>query len=143
MDITRNFSDDVQEAIAASHAEAIRLGNNFIGTEHLVLGFIGLGRGPAFDILSARTDVNALADDLAERIRGRTRGVCTRASEMEEGSLVLSPDAERVIHDSLAYAVSETVGADVIFATLLGQDSPVRELLNAAGVTAGDFASRE
>lgn len=35
-----NFSSQVKEIISYSREEALRLGNDFIGTEHLVLGLI-------------------------------------------------------------------------------------------------------
>jgi ATP-dependent Clp protease ATP-binding subunit ClpC len=35
-----NFSAQVKEIISYSREEALRLGNDFIGTEHLLLGLI-------------------------------------------------------------------------------------------------------
>ncbi len=35
-----NFSPKVRDVIAFSKDEALRLGNDFIGTEHLLLGLI-------------------------------------------------------------------------------------------------------
>jgi ATP-dependent Clp protease ATP-binding subunit ClpC len=48
-----NFSPKVRDVIAFSKEEALRLGHEFIGTEHLVLGLIREGEGKAMEILTA------------------------------------------------------------------------------------------
>jgi len=42
-----NFSDRLQEVIRYSREEALRLGHDYIGTEHLLLGLIREGEGVA------------------------------------------------------------------------------------------------
>ena len=42
-----NFSTQVKEIISFSREEALRLGNDFIGTEHLLLGLIREGENTA------------------------------------------------------------------------------------------------
>jgi len=46
-----HFSAQVREIISYSREEALRLGNEFIGTEHLVLGLIREGENTAVKIL--------------------------------------------------------------------------------------------
>jgi len=53
-----NFSPKVKDVIAYSKEEALRLGHDFIGTEHLVLGIIRQGEGKAIAVL------NSLDNDL-------------------------------------------------------------------------------
>ena len=48
-----NFSPRVKDVIAYSKEEALRLGHNFIGTEHLMLGILRDGGGKAIAILNA------------------------------------------------------------------------------------------
>ena len=48
-----NFSPKVKDVIAYSKEEALRLGHDFIGTEHLVLGLLRKGDGKAIQILNA------------------------------------------------------------------------------------------
>ncbi len=48
-----NFSPRVKDVITYSKEEALRLGHDFIGTEHLMLGLLRDGSGKAIDILSA------------------------------------------------------------------------------------------
>ena len=56
-----NFSPRVKDVIAYSKEEALRLGHDFIGTEHLMLGLLRDGNGKAIDILSAlEIDLNHL-----------------------------------------------------------------------------------
>ena len=47
-----NFSPKVKDVIAYSKEEALRLGHDFIGTEHLMLGILRKANGEAFDILN-------------------------------------------------------------------------------------------
>ncbi|MBU2994826.1 ATP-dependent Clp protease ATP-binding subunit [Cellulophaga baltica] len=56
-----NFSPRVKDVIAYSKEEALRLGHDFIGTEHLMLGLLRDGSGKAISILDALdVDLNHL-----------------------------------------------------------------------------------
>ena len=56
-----NFSPRVKDVIAYSKEEALRLGHDFIGTEHLMLGLLRDGDGKAINILNAlEIDLNHL-----------------------------------------------------------------------------------
>ena len=48
-----NFSPRVKDVISFSKEEALRLGHDFIGTEHLMLGLLRDGQGKAVEILNA------------------------------------------------------------------------------------------
>ncbi len=48
-----NFSPRVKDVITYSKEEALRLGHDFIGTEHLMLGLLRDGNGKAISILKA------------------------------------------------------------------------------------------
>lgn len=48
-----NFSPRVKDVISYSKEEALRLGHDFIGTEHLMLGILRDGSGKAISILTA------------------------------------------------------------------------------------------
>ena len=45
------FSNKVKEVIALAREEALRLGHDYIGTEHLMLGMIRDGEGPGVELL--------------------------------------------------------------------------------------------
>jgi len=48
-----NFSPRVKDVISFSKEEALRLGHDYIGTEHLMLGILRDGGGKAISILNA------------------------------------------------------------------------------------------
>ena len=50
-----NFSPRVKDVITFSKEEALRLGHDFIGTEHLILGILRDGNGKAIHILNNLT----------------------------------------------------------------------------------------
>ena len=59
----QSFSNRIKEVISYSREEALRLGHNFIGTEHLLLGIIREGEGGAIDILSnLKVEINILRE---------------------------------------------------------------------------------
>lgn len=56
-----NFSPRVKDVIGYSKEEALRLGHDSIGTEHLILGLIREGQGSAVDILQGlQVDLSTL-----------------------------------------------------------------------------------
>jgi ATP-dependent Clp protease ATP-binding subunit ClpC len=63
----------VQRALENSVEEARKLGHHYIGTEHLLLGLVGLGEGVALDVLR-KMGVSA------EQIRRQTRRVLEESS---------------------------------------------------------------
>ena len=61
-----NFSPKVRDVITFSKEEALRLGHDFIGTEHLLLGLIRKGEGKAIEILESFEVITYLPDKLFE-----------------------------------------------------------------------------
>ena len=57
--MTINYSEQLHNVLLYSAQEAERLGNNYIGPEHLLLGILRNGTGKAIDILN-RSHVNIL-----------------------------------------------------------------------------------
>ena len=47
------FSPRVKDVISYSREESLRLGNDFIGVEHILLGILREGQGSAVQLLSA------------------------------------------------------------------------------------------
>ena len=45
------FSQRVKEVISLAREEALRLGHDYIGTEHLILGMIREGEGAALQLM--------------------------------------------------------------------------------------------
>ncbi|WP_038030695.1 ATP-dependent Clp protease ATP-binding subunit [Thermonema rossianum] len=65
------FSNRVKEVISLSREEALRLGHDYIGTEHLLLGLIREGEGVAISILKK---LGVPLDELRATIERATRG---------------------------------------------------------------------
>ena len=67
------FSAKVKEIISFSREEALRLGNDFIGTEHLMLGLIRDGQGLGIQILqNLHVDMINLRRELESVIRNKS-----------------------------------------------------------------------
>ncbi len=86
-----NFSERVQDVIKFSKEEAFRLGHDFIGTEHLLLGMIREGEGVGIKILKRLgVQLLELKNTLEDAIRS-TGGTLTI------GKVPLTKQAERVL----------------------------------------------
>ncbi|OHX67557.1 ATP-dependent Clp protease ATP-binding subunit [Flammeovirga pacifica] len=64
------FSNRVKEVISLSREEALRLGHDYIGTEHLLLGMIREGEGYAITLLKK---LNVKLNDLKDAIEQSTK----------------------------------------------------------------------
>ncbi len=88
-----NFSIQVKEIISYSREEALRLGNDFIGTEHLVLGLIRDGENTAVKILKTlNVDVYELRKEIELAVKDKTGKNIANIN-----SLPLTKQAEKVI----------------------------------------------
>ena len=64
------FSPKIRDVLSYSREEAIRMGNDFIGTEHIFLGILRDGEGVAMDILSnLGIDINELKKTIETEIK--------------------------------------------------------------------------
>ncbi len=88
-----NFSPKVKEIISYSREEALRLGNDFIGTEHLLLGLIRDGEGLAVRVLQTlQIDLFDLRKELESAIKDKSNKPLSNVN-----SLPLTKQAEKVI----------------------------------------------
>lgn len=88
-----NFSPQVKEIISFSREEALRLGNDFIGTEHLVLGMIREGENTAIKILKQlNVDLYELRKEIELTVKDKTGKNIANIN-----SLPLTKQAEKVI----------------------------------------------
>jgi ATP-dependent Clp protease ATP-binding subunit ClpC len=68
-----NFSSQVKEIISYSREEALRLGNDFIGTEHLLLGMIREGENTAIKVLRhLNVDLQELRKEVELAVKDKT-----------------------------------------------------------------------
>ncbi len=90
-----NFSPRVKDVIAYSKEEALRLGHNFIGTEHLMLGILRDGSGKAISIL---TSLNVDLELLRKKVEILNPAVIeTNNNVNDKKNLHLTRQAERAL----------------------------------------------
>jgi ATP-dependent Clp protease ATP-binding subunit ClpC len=98
-----NFSPQVKEIISYSREEALRLGNDFIGTEHLVLGLIRDGENTAIKILKTlNIDLYELRKEIEMAVKDKTGKNIANIN-----SLPLTKQAEKVIRITVLEAKSQ------------------------------------
>ncbi len=90
-----NFSPRVKDVISYSKEEALRLGHNFIGTEHLMLGILRDGSGKAISIL---TSLNVDLELLRKKVEILNPAVIeTNNNVNDKKNLHLTRQAERAL----------------------------------------------
>ncbi|MEI7735785.1 MAG: ATP-dependent Clp protease ATP-binding subunit [Ferruginibacter sp.] len=98
-----NFSAQVKEIISYSREEALRLGNDFIGTEHLVLGLIRDGENTAIKTLkSLNIDLFELRKEIEMAVKDKTGKNIANIN-----SLPLTKQAEKVIRITVLEAKAQ------------------------------------
>lgn len=127
-----NFSPRVKDVIAYSKEEALRLGHDFIGTEHLMLGLLRDGNGKAVSILNALdVDLNNL------RRKVEILSPANPSSESDSNdkkSLHLTRQAERALKttflEAKLFQSSSINTAHLLLCILRNDNDPTTKLLN-------------
>ncbi|WP_040249821.1 ATP-dependent Clp protease ATP-binding subunit [Psychroserpens mesophilus] len=127
-----NFSPRVKDVIAFSKEEALRLGHDFIGTEHLMLGLLRDGSGKAIDILSALDiDLNHLRRKV-EILSPANPNITITSNEKK--NLHLTRQAERALKTTFLEAKlfqSTSINtAHLLLCILRNENDPTTKLLN-------------
>lgn len=127
-----NFSPRVKDVIAFSKEEALRLGHDFIGTEHLMLGLLRDGNGKAIDILSAlEVDLNHLRRKV-EILSPANPSI--QVTSNEKKNLHLTRQAERALKTTFLEAKlfqSTSINtAHLLLCILRNENDPTTKLLN-------------
>ena len=131
-----NFSSRVKDVITFSKEEALRLGHDFIGTEHLMLGILRDGEGKAIDIL------NSLSVDIVY-LRKKVEILSPPNSDSSftsnsKKNLHLTRQAERALKTTFLEAKlfqNSTINtAHLILCILRNDNDPTARLLNKLNV---------
>lgn len=101
-----NFSSRVQMVIQFARDEALRLGHDYIGTEHLLLGLIREGEGIAIEIL------HVLGCDLDEVKQAVEDAGRVTSDTMTLGNIPFTKRAEKILKS--AYVEAERYKSDII-----------------------------
>ena len=128
-----NFSDRVQDVIRLSREEALRLGHDYIGTEHLLLGLIREGEGIGARILkNLKIDLFSLKQKIEESTH-------PKVSETQMGNVPLTKQAEKVLKITYLEAKickSNIIGTEHLLLSIMkGDDNIASEILEQFGVT--------
>jgi len=101
------FSPRVKDVISYSREEALRLGHDYIGTEHLLLGLIREGDGMAIKILKGvGVDTARLRKSVEDSVKG------TSSTTVNLGNIPLTKQAEKVL--KITYLEAKIFKSDVI-----------------------------
>ncbi len=101
------FSPRVKDVISYSREEALRLGHDYIGTEHLLLGLIRDGDGVAIKLLKGlRVDTTRLRRAVEDAVKGTT------GTTVNIGSIPLTKQAEKVL--KITYLEAKIFKSDLI-----------------------------
>ncbi len=127
-----NFSNRVQDVIRLSREEALRLGHDYIGTEHLLLGILREGEGIAVKILrNLNVDLYKLKKTIEDTVR-------SSGMTMTIGNIPLTKQAEKVLKITYLEAKlykSEVIGTEHLLLSLLRDDDNIAaQILNQFNV---------
>ena len=128
------FSPRVKDVITFSREEALRLNNDFIGVEHLLLGLIRLGDGTAVKLLNEfHLDLKHIKTEVEQSLLKNTK-----SSSLNTGNIPLVKQAEKVLKLTYLEAKlfkSPVIGTEHLLLSMLkDDDSFVCTLLNKYGI---------
>lgn len=128
------FSPRVKDVISFSREEALRLGHEYIGTEHLLLGIIREGEGLAIRILNnLGIDIQNLRKDIETATQtGKT------SKKTNLGNIPLIKQAEKALKITYLEAKvfkSPTIGTEhLLLAILKDEDNVVTRTMKKLGI---------
>lgn len=128
-----NFSNRVNDVIRLSREEALRLGHDYIGTEHLLLGIIREGEGIAVKILrNLGVDLFKLKKSIEDTVR-------SSSGTLTIGNIPLTKQAEKVLKITYLEAKlykSDVIGTEHLLLSLLrDEDNIAAQILSQFSVS--------
>ncbi len=129
------FSNRVKEVISLSREEALRLGHDYIGTEHLLLGVIREGEGVAISLLKK---LGISLEDLRASVEHNTKN--TSVSNLKNMSNIpLTRQTEKVLKITYLEAKifkSKLIGTEHLLLSILrDEDNIATQILDKFDVT--------
>ena len=128
------FTPRAKKVLELSLREALQLGHNYIGTEHILLGLIREGEGVAAQVLQKLgADLNRVRTQVIELLSG-----VRDADVLEPMIPILSTSAREVLEHAakaarnLDHPFIEPV--DILLGLVVGSDEPVMSLLAQLGI---------
>ncbi|MCV9387525.1 ATP-dependent Clp protease ATP-binding subunit [Reichenbachiella ulvae] len=118
------FSNRVKEVISLSREEALRLGHDYIGTEHLILGMIREGEGVAISLLKK---LGVSLDELRASIEKATKGSATN-NVKNLANIPLTRQSEKVLKITYLEAKifkSQLIGTEHLLLSILRDEDNI------------------
>ena len=120
-----NFSQRVKDVITYSREEALRLGHDYIGIEHLLLGMIREGEGMGVQILNS---LGANLTELRQKIESATQNGSSNPIHQSNINIPLVKQAERVL--KITYLEAKTfkqnlIGTEHLLLSILKDDNNI------------------
>ena len=118
------FSNRVKEVISLSREEALRLGHDYIGTEHLLLGMIREGEGVAVGLLKK---LGLSLDELRVTVEQATKGTATN-NVKNLANIPLTRQSEKVLKITYLEAKifkSQLIGTEHLLLSILRDEDNI------------------
>jgi len=133
MNMDANFSARAKDVLSFSREEALRLGNDYLGVEHLLLGILREGEGLAIKLLlEFQVDLGQIRQELERSLKE------TRVKSISGNNIPLVKQAEKVLKITYLEAKlfkSTKVGTEHILLAILREEHNVAtRVLNKYGV---------
>ncbi len=126
-----NFSPRVKDVITYSKEEALRLGHDFIGTEHLMLGILRDGNGTAITILN---NLSVDLEHLRRKVEILSPANPNPVAGNDKKNLHLTRQAERALKttflEAKVFQSSSISTAHLLLCILRNENDPTTKLLN-------------
>ncbi|MFM9988259.1 ATP-dependent Clp protease ATP-binding subunit [Flavobacterium sp.] len=126
-----NFSPRVKDVITYSKEEALRLGHDFIGTEHLMLGILRDGNGTAISILN---NLSIDLDHLRRKVEILSPANPNVIVSNDKKNLHLTRQAERALKttflEAKVFQATSISTAHLLLCILRNENDPTTKLLN-------------
>jgi ATP-dependent Clp protease ATP-binding subunit ClpC len=140
--MNKRFSPEVKKIISSSRDQATKLGSNYIGTEHLLLGIIEDDNGLVNKVLKS-LDVDL--QSLKRRIVEVTPATQRRETNLNIGDISLNKQAEKVLKVTFLEARSgqnnEITPEHLMLSMLKHPDNPANQILAEFDVDYEGFKS--
>ena len=118
------FSNRVKEVISLSREEALRLGHDYIGTEHLLLGMIREGEGVAISLLKK---LGVSLEELRLSVEQATKGTATN-NVKNLANIPLTRQSEKVLKITYLEAKifkSQLIGTEHLLLSILRDEDNI------------------
>ena len=130
-----NFSPRVKDVITFSKEEALRLGHDFIGTEHLMLGILRDGNGTAISILH---NLSIDLDYLRRKVEILSPAIPGIEINIDKKNLHLTRQAERALKttflEAKVFQSTSISTAHLLLCILRNENDPTTKLLNKLNI---------